>query len=141
MFPHLSIIIPVYRVEKYLSKCLDSIVNQVKGRETEIIIIDDGSPDRSGEIADKYALEYSFVKAIHKANAGVAAARNTGIDSSRGSWLYFVDSDDWMAEGAVDILLDRTKKNPDADVILMDAWKNTGVQEEGWEHFGEEFFL
>ena len=120
MSPHLSIIIPVYRVEKYLSKCLDSIVNQVKGRETEIIIIDDGSPDRSGEIADKYALEYSFVKVIHKANAGVAAARNTGIDSSQGNWLYFVDSDDWMAEGAVDILLDRTKKNPDADVILID---------------------
>jgi len=80
MSPHLSIIIPVYRVEKYLSKCLDSIVNQVKGRETEIIIIDDGSPDRSGEIADKYALEYSFEKVIHKANAGVATARNTGND-------------------------------------------------------------
>lgn len=139
MSPHLSIIIPVYKVEKYLNKCLDSIVNQIKGREAEIIIIDDGSPDHSGEIADKYALEYPFIKVIHKKNAGVAAARNTGIDSSKGAWLYFMDSDDWMAEGAVDILLRKTRESPDADVILMDAWKNVDGKEYGWEHFREEF--
>lgn len=141
MHPHLSIIIPVYKVEKYLNKCLDSIVNQIKDKETEIILIDDGSPDRSGEIADEYAAEYPFIKVIHKENAGVAAARNTGIDLSKGEWLYFVDSDDWMADGAVAVLIQKTKNDPDADVILMDAWKNTGMKEEVWEHFGREISL
>ncbi|MDE7334449.1 MAG: glycosyltransferase [Lachnospiraceae bacterium] len=141
MFPQISIIIPVYKVEKYLNKCLDSIVNQVKGKEAEVIIIDDGSPDSSGEIADRYASEYPFIKVIHKENEGVASARNTGIDLSEGAWLYFMDSDDWMAEGAIDILLCKTKENPGADVILMDAWKNVDGKEDGWEHFREEFSL
>lgn len=142
MEPLLSIIIPVYKVEKYLPQCLESIVRQVEEEkgEVEVLVIDDGSPDASGKLADACAKRHSFVRVIHRKNGGVAAARNTGLDQARGGWLYFVDSDDWIARGAVRTLLQKTGENPDADVILLDAWKNTGDREEAWEHFEQEFF-
>ena len=142
MEPLLSIIIPVYKVEKYLPQCLESIVRQVEEEkeEVEVLVIDDGSPDASGKLADACAKRHSFVRVIHRKNGGVAAARNTGLDQARGGWLYFVDSDDWIARGAVRTLLQKTGENPDADVILLDAWKNTGDREDAWEHFEQEFF-
>ena len=109
MNPTISIIIPAYRVEKYIGDCLNSILQQkgVSADALEILVIDDGSPDRSGEIALELAQEYSFLKVIRKENAGVAAARNTGIEAATGQWLYFVDSDDWLAEGAIEAMLVR----------------------------------
>ncbi len=91
----ISIIIPVYRVEEYLEKCLDSILEQTF-QDYEIIIVDDGSNDRSGQIADHYAERDSRIRVIHKSNGGAASARNAGIDISRGKYLYFPDSDDWI---------------------------------------------
>ena len=138
MPPQLSLIIPVYRVEQYLPECLASILNQTDGEQIEILIIDDGSPDSSGELADAFARRHSFIRVVHKRNEGVAAARNTGLHLAKGEWIYFVDSDDWLAEGAIDILLKRSEKNTDADILLFDAWKNTGHHESAWEHFPHE---
>lgn len=90
----LSIIIPVYKVEKYIRKCLDSVVNQTE-KDIEIIIIDDGSPDGCGAICDDYAKNDERIQVIHKQNRGLCAARNDGIKISTGKWITFVDSDDW----------------------------------------------
>lgn len=95
MFDLISIIIPIYNVEIYLRQCLDSIVNQTY-KNLEIILIDDGSPDKCGEICDEYALNDIRVKVIHKKNEGVSAARNYGIKIAKGKWIAFVDPDDWL---------------------------------------------
>ncbi len=137
--PRLSVIIPVYKVERYLKRCLHSVLKGIKDEEAvEVLIIDDGSPDSSGKIADSCARKYSFVRVIHKENEGVAIARNTGIRLAKGDWLYFADSDDWLADGAVDILLEKSRESRDADIIMFDAWKNTGQKQSAWEHFPQE---
>lgn len=91
----LSIIIPVYNVKTYLQQCLDSVVNQ-SYQNKEIILIDDGSTDGSGEICDKYAADYSCVKVVHKDNGGATSAYMLGIEKSQGECLTFIDSDDWI---------------------------------------------
>lgn len=93
--PMISIIVPVYKVEKCIERCIDSIICQTY-RNIEIILIDDGSPDRSGEICDEYAAKDDRIKVIHKVNGGVSEARNLGISMAKGEWIYFVDSDDWV---------------------------------------------
>ncbi len=93
----ISIIVPVYNVEKYLEKCLNSLVNQTY-KNIEIIVVDDGSTDNSGRIADDFALKYDIVKVIHTKNGGVSAARNAGIENANGEYIAFVDSDDWVDE-------------------------------------------
>ncbi len=90
-----SVIVPVYNVAPYLRKCLDSLVGQTC-KDKEIIVIDDGSTDGSGELCDEYATQYPFVTVIHQANQGVYVARNVGLDLATGEWIYFVDSDDWV---------------------------------------------
>ena len=139
----LSIIIPVYKVENYLEKCLQSII---KGQEknnkypqAEVILVDDGSPDSSGKIADTYAAKYSYIKVIHKKNNGVAAARNTGMEAAQGKWLYFVDSDDWLTVNTISILCKRMLQLYDADVIIFDAWKNSKRSIHSWEHFEKNY--
>lgn len=91
----ISVIVPIYNVEPYIRQCLDSIVNQAY-RDLQIILVDDGSPDRCGEIADEYAQKDSRIVVVHKKNAGVSAARNDGIDMATGEWISFVDPDDWL---------------------------------------------
>lgn len=138
MKSRVSIIIPVYNVEKYLEQCLNSVVVGSEVEQTEVIVIDDGSTDYSGEIADSYSKKYPFIRAIHQKNRGVAAVRNAGMDLAAGEWLYFMDSDDWLADGAISLLLKRCEQCHDSDVILFDAWKNTGSKQCGWEHFDHE---
>ena len=91
----ISVIVPVYNVEPYLRQCLDSIVNQTYPN-IEILIVDDGSPDRCGEICDEYAEKDSRIIVIHQENAGLSAARNAALDIARGEYIMFVDSDDWV---------------------------------------------
>lgn len=91
----ISVIIPVYNVEKYLEKCVTSVVNQTY-RKLEIILVDDGSTDASGQICDKYAQIDSRIVVIHKKNGGLSSARNAGLDIARGQYLGFVDSDDYI---------------------------------------------
>ena len=91
--PVLSIIVPVYNVEKYLARCIDSILAQTF-TDFELILVDDGSTDNSGEICDEYAGKDPRIIVIHKENGGVSSARNHGLDIARGEYITFVDSDD-----------------------------------------------
>lgn len=118
MNPFISIIIPVYKVEAYINKCLDSILAQ-NYDDFEVILVDDGSPDNSGTICDEYSSKDARVKVIHKANAGVGAARNSGIDVAKGEWIMFVDSDDYIDQGMLQSGVDAIANNKDTDVILF----------------------
>lgn len=90
-----SVIIPVYNVEEYLPQCLNSVLNQAY-KNIEILIVDDGATDASGDICDEYALKDPRIKVIHKANGGLSSARNTGMLHAKGEWVFFIDSDDWI---------------------------------------------
>lgn len=94
----LSIIVPVYNVEKYIEQCMDSILSQ-NCNELEVVLVDDGSPDRSPQICDDYANNYQNVKVIHKKNGGLVSARKTGVCASKGKYITFIDSDDWIGDG------------------------------------------
>ena len=91
----ISVIVPVYKVEKYLPQCIESILCQ-SYKDFEVILVDDGSPDNSGALCDTYAKKDSRINVIHKENGGVSSARNAGLDSAKGDWICFVDSDDWV---------------------------------------------
>ena len=93
--PKISVIVPVYKVEPYLRKCLDSIINQTY-RNLQIILVDDGSPDNCGAICDEYASKDSRIEVIHEENGGVSAARNAGLKLAAGDYIGWVDSDDWI---------------------------------------------
>ena len=93
--PKISVIVPVYNVEKYLPRCIDSILAQTF-TDFELLLIDDGSTDNSGKICDEYAKKDSRIWVFHKKNRGVSSARNMGIDKAKGEWICFVDSDDWL---------------------------------------------
>ncbi|MBQ2854122.1 MAG: glycosyltransferase [Oscillospiraceae bacterium] len=99
-----SVIVPVYNVESYLCRCVDSILNQTY-RNLEVILVDDGATDASGAICDDYAGRDDRVRVIHKENGGLSSARNAGIDVARGTYLEFVDSDDWLEPDGVESLL------------------------------------
>lgn len=108
----ISIIVPVYNVEKYLSKCVESIQRQTY-RNIEIILVDDGSPDHCPEICDRFAKEDSRIKVIHKKNGGLSDARNAGLEAANGAYLAFVDSDDYISNDMIEkmycrILRDRS---------------------------------
>lgn len=90
----ISVIMPVYRVEEYVGKAIESILGQTF-MDFEFLIVDDGTPDRSGEICDEYAKRDSRIQVIHKENGGAPSARNTAIDLAQGKYVYFLDSDDW----------------------------------------------
>ena len=95
---NLSVIIPVYNAEKYLERCIESVLCQISG-DVEILLIDDGSTDQSPTICDTYALCDRRVRVVHKRNAGVSEARNTGIDEAKGKYIFFMDSDDYLPDG------------------------------------------
>lgn len=104
MSEKISVIIPVYKVEAYLPECLDSVVNQTY-QDMEIILVDDASPDGSGAICDSYAEQDGRIRVVHREkNGGLAAARNTGIELAAGEYLFFADSDDWLAEDTLERL-------------------------------------
>ena len=111
----ISIIVPVYNVEKYLNRCVDSIVNQTY-KNIEIILVDDGSKDRSGEICDFYAKNDDRIQVIHKKNGGLSDARNHGIKIAKGAYISFVDSDDWIEEDIYEKCMNSNKKY-NADII------------------------
>ena len=105
-----SIIIPIYNVEKYLRKCVDSVICQTY-KNLEIILVDDGSPDSCPEICDSYVDLDSRIKVIHKQNGGLSDARNTGIDMSSGEYITFVDSDDYIENDMIEILISTLEEN------------------------------
>ena len=106
----ISVIVPVYNVEKYLNKCVESILRQ-SFCDFELILVDDGSPDQCGALCDEWAKADQRVQVIHKPNGGLSDARNAGIDRARGDWLCFVDSDDWIAEDMLETLHSLAREN------------------------------
>lgn len=121
----ISIVVPIYNVEKYLEKCLNSILEQTYG-EFELILVDDGSTDCSGEIADKYALKDERIIVFHKENEGLAATRNYGIEKAKGEYICFIDSDDWIENTYLEYLSNLAKEYL-ADVVICDFIKNDGT--------------
>ena len=115
LMPEISLIVPVYNVEDYLKRCVDSILSQTYC-EFELILVDDGSKDGSGSICDEYAKADHRIRVIHKENGGLSSARNAGIDASNGIYLFFVDSDDWLTEDALECVVSVMKKT-NADIV------------------------
>lgn len=115
MNPKISIIVPVYNTEQYLSRCIDSILGQ-SFTDFELLLVDDGSPDGSGAICNAYAEKDKRVRVFHKENGGVSSARNLGIDNAQGEWLYFVDSDDELLPDGLKVLVDNI--SDDVDVVM-----------------------
>jgi len=122
MSPKISVIIPIYKTEPYLVKCLDSVCDQTH-KNLEIIGVDDGSPDNSGRILDEYTEKDSRIIAIHKQNGGLASAKNAGIDIATGEYLAFVDSDDWIEPNMYEVLLNALEKH-NADIASCFLYRN-----------------
>ena len=99
----ISVVVPVYNVKQYLDDCMHSIVNQTY-ENIEIILVDDGSTDGSGELCEEWKGKDSRIRVIHQENGGLSAARNTGIEHAKGSYIAFVDSDDWVSEEYIEKL-------------------------------------
>ena len=114
--PVISIIVPVYKVERFVRKCIDSILNQTF-KDIEIILVDDGSPDNCGQICDDYAKTDKRIRVIHKQNGGLSDARNAGIDIARGEYIAFVDSDDYISPNMYKCLYELIEKN-NADIAV-----------------------
>ena len=111
-----SIIVPVYNIIEYLPACVESLRKQTQ-QDIEIILVDDGSTDGSGILCDKYAAEDKRIRVVHKENGGLSSSRNAGLAGATGEWVLFVDGDDYLAQNAVEQLLNVAKKHPDADFI------------------------
>jgi len=122
----LSIIIPVYQVKHTLGRCLDSIVGQ-SFRDWQAILVDDASTDGSADICDTYACRDARIQVIHlKKNAGLSAARNAGIDKAKGDYLTFIDSDDYIADDTLKMLMETLAVHPDYDMIEYPVMEHFG---------------
>ena len=135
--PKSSVIVPVYNVEIYLPRCIDSILSQ-SFTDFELILVDDGSPDNCGKICDEYALKDSRVRVFHKSNGGVSSARNLGLDNVRGEWVTFIDSDDYVEVDYLKELIDAQQKNQVDYVVTLNGRDS---QETGLEVCRDEYNL
>ncbi|HAP8915983.1 TPA: glycosyltransferase family 2 protein, partial [Enterococcus faecium] len=140
----ISVIVPAYNVENYLENCLESISNQTHSN-IEIIVVDDGSPDRSGEIAEEYKKKDMRLKVIHQVNGGLSAARNSGLDSATGDFVCFIDSDDWIEPDYLELLYFGTQTyGADISVLKikkissLEQLKEHTIAERKWEIFDRE---
>lgn len=124
--PKISVIIPVYKVEEYLNRCVDSVINQTY-KDFEIILVDDGSPDNCGKICDEYAAKYDFITVIHKKNGGLSDARNAGLDVAKGGYVTFVDSDDYIHPEYLKILITEAEKH-NADIAVCKYQKCSDIK-------------
>ena len=122
-----SIIVPVYKVEPFLRRCLDSAVGQ-SYENVEVIVVDDGSPDGCPAICDEYAARDPRVRVIHQANQGLSAARNAGLEAARGEWLYFMDSDDWCETDIVGRCVEKAA-DTGADLVIFDHRREGDVKQ------------
>ena len=124
MHPKVSIVIPVYKVENYLDRCVESLVNQVL-KDIEIILVDDGSPDRCPQMCDEWAKRDDRIKVIHKQNAGLGMACNSGIDAAIGDYIAFCDSDDWVDEEMYAVMYQAAEENM-ADAVYTGLERHDG---------------
>ena len=123
-----SVIIPIYNSAEYLKECLDSVLQQTFAPE-QIILVDDGSTDESGSICDEYAKDRTDIVVIHKENGGQSSARNRGIDVAESKYIYFLDSDDYLLENALESLV-TVAENTDADAVFFEADSFFDVEED-----------
>ena len=121
MEPVISVIVAIFNVENYIERCVDSICSQTY-TSLEIILVDDGSTDRSGEICDRYAREDSRIRVIHKKNGGLSDARNAGLDSAKGDYIAFVDGDDYI-DGEMYAKMYRCLRNTGTDLCMSAIWE------------------
>lgn len=126
--PKISIIVPIYKAESTLLRCLDSLKAQTFA-DFEVLMVDDGSPDRCGEMIDEYATKDQRFKAFHKENGGVSSARQLGIDHAIGEYTIHADPDDWVEPTMLEALYKKAKEE-DADMVICDYWINTTNQED-----------
>lgn len=133
--PKISIIVPVYKVEKYLPECIDSILAQTY-TDFELLLIDDGSPDNSGQICDEYASRDPRIRVFHKENGGVSSARNFGIERAKGEWITFVDGDDYLKRNYLDAFRFNKEK---ADLYLQGYINLINGEIESGSSFSENY--
>ncbi|MBQ8851129.1 MAG: glycosyltransferase, partial [Oscillibacter sp.] len=124
MNPSVSIIVPVYNAEAALRRCIESILHQTCG-DFELLLVDDGSTDSSGAICDEYAAQDTRIRVFHKENGGVSAARNLALDNAQGTYLQFLNSDDWVTPDATRLCL-RTAREQNADLVISDFYRVVG---------------
>lgn len=125
----ISVIMPVYKVEDYVARAIESILEQTLA-DFEFLIVDDGTPDRSGDICDEYAKKDTRIRVIHKENGGAPSARNTAIDLARGKYVYFLDSDDWAGPRMLADMYEMAEKNQ-ADLVVCGFYIDT--------YYGKEY--
>lgn len=135
--PKFSVVVPIYKVEKYLPRCIDSLIGQTL-KDIEIILVDDGSPDGSPAICDEYAAKDNRIKVIHKKNEGVSAARNDGLAQATGEWVICFDSDDWAETDACENIY-KAGEESGADVVIADIFRVMGGQKTYSQLFEDEF--
>ncbi|MGG0177992.1 glycosyltransferase family 2 protein [Gottfriedia acidiceleris] len=143
MNPKISIIVPVYKVEPYLHKCINSLLDQTFA-DFELILVNDGSPDKSGEICDHYASKDNRIKVFHKENGGQASARNMGLDIAKGDYIGFVDSDDYVENDMFESLIENALKF-EADVVecgikIVNGNKVEQIQNNNQVEIGDNIF-
>lgn len=136
MKPLVSIIVPVYNVEKYISGCVTSILSQTY-ENLQVILVDDGTPDNSGKICDDFAVKDQRVQVIHKENGGLSSARNAGLDVTIGKYVMFIDSDDYIVDNAVEILVEACERY-NTDFVQFDTIHTT-CPDYSPQHAPEEF--
>ena len=120
-----SIIVPVYNIQQYLTNCVESLFAQMYD-EIEIILVDDGSTDGSGQFCDRFAEQDDRIRVIHKENGGLSSARNAGLDAASGQYILFLDGDDYLAPNAVSRLMDLAKKDDEVDFIQFQYAETDG---------------
>lgn len=121
---YISIVVPIYNVENYLERCINSLINQdINAENYEILLVNDGSTDNCGVICEKYSNEFENIKTYHKTNGGLSDARNYGIKNASGKYILFVDSDDYIQENALRNIIDETIKQNEPDIMFLQAKK------------------
>ena len=123
MEPRISIVVPCYQVQDYLAQCLDSFVADAAALGDQVILVDDGSQDKTPAICDHYGREFACVQVIHQPNGGLSAARNAGMDAATGDYLQFIDSDDWLEPGALQALHSALQGDPDLLLINVNRYE------------------
>lgn len=121
--PRISVVVPVYNVEKYLNRCIDSVINQTY-KDFELVLIDDGSVDNSGAICDQYSQKDNRIRVVHKENGGASLARNCGIDNAKGEFVMFVDSDDYIEPEMLETHIALMENDVDLTVTSLDIISN-----------------
>lgn len=142
-----SIIVPIYNVEKYLKRCIDSLINQTY-KNIEIILVDDGSTDDCPQICDNYAVKDNRIKVIHKKNGGLSEARNFGLEKATGEYIFFIDSDDWLNTKTVEQFEFFLEKDSAIDIAIGNLINEDGTiysiipnAEIGKVYNGEDYFV